>query len=138
MMAGFWQALAVVALFALVGPLAGVLVFTLLVTLLTMIDGDDIGLLFVYGALAFLPLAYLVGGMQAAAVGLVTAAFAWRRGSAPAAVPVVAALVIGALVASRDHEHWGVTAVLVAVHGLAALACWALARLAFGWPAKCY
>lgn len=128
------QALGIVATFVLVGPPVGALVFALIVTLFTMIEGDDIGMLFVYGALAFLPLAWLVGGLQAAAVGLATAAFAWRRGSAPAAVPAVAALVVGAFAASRNHEQWDVTAVLVAVHVLAALACWALLRLAPGRP----
>jgi len=129
------QALGIVVLFVFVGPPAGALVFALIVTLFTMIDGDDIGLLFVYGTLAYLPLAYLVGGMQAAAVGLATAAFAWRKGSAPAAVPAVAALVVGAFAASRNHEQWDMTAVLIAVHVAAALACWALLRLALGRPA---
>lgn len=126
------QALGIVATFVLVGPPVGALI----VTLFTLIEGGDIGLLFVYGTLAFLPLAYLVGGMQAAAVGLATAAFAWRWGSAPAAVPAVAALVVGAFAASRNHEQWDVAATLIAVHVLAALASRALLRLAPGWPAR--
>ena len=128
------RALTIVALFVVVGPLAGALVFSLIVTLTTMIDGDDVGLLFVYATLAFLPLAYLIGGAQAAAVGLVTAVYAWRRGGAPALVPAAAALVIGAVVASRDHEQWDMTATLIAVHVLSALLCWALLRAVLpGW-----
>lgn len=129
----FPQAVAVVAIFVLVGPLVGALAFAVLITLLAALEGDGVGLLFVYATLAFLPLAYLVGGAQAAVTGLVTAAFAWREGHAPAWVPLAAALAAGAVLASRDHEEWILSAVLIAVHLLSALACWLLARGALDW-----
>lgn len=130
------QAVAVVAIFVLAGPLAGALAFAVLMTLLTMLEGDNAGMLFVYAALAFLPLAYLIGGAQAAVTGLVTAAFAWRNGSAPAWVPLAAALAAGAVGASRSHEDWQATAILLAVHLLSALFCWLLARSALGWNGR--
>ena len=122
------QALVVFALFLLVGPLAGAFFFALLVTLVSAIEGEGLGLLFLYGTLAFLPLAYLVGGLQAAFVGLATALFGWFKGAPPAWVPVAAALAAGGLVAARSHEQWDLTAALVAVHVLAAFVCWALTR----------
>lgn len=127
------QAVAVVAIFVLAGPLVGALVFALLITLLSVLEGDSASMLFVYAAFAFLPLAYLIGGAQAAVTGVVTAAYAWRRGRAPAWVPLAGALAAGAILASRDHEDWTATAILIAVHVLSALACWLLARAVLGW-----
>lgn len=127
------QALAIVVIFVLIGPLVGALAFAVLLTLVTALDDPGVGLLFVYATLAFLPLAYLIGGAQAAATGIVTAVFAWRRGSAPLWVPLSAALVTGIVFASREHENWSDTAILLAVHLLSALACWLVARAALGW-----
>lgn len=129
------QAMTIVTIFVLVGPVVGALVFGVLVTVFAFADAPEIGIAFVYLAIAFFPLAYLAGGAQALFAGIVTASVAWRRGSAPLWVPLGAALAAGALVASRGHEHWDVTAILLAVHLLSAWVCWLLLRRALGWAA---
>ena len=129
------QALTIVTIFVLVGPVVGALVFGVLVTVFAFADAPEIGIAFVYLAIAFFPLAYLVGGAQALFAGIVTASVAGRRGSAPLSVPLGAALAAGALVASRSHERWDATAILLAVHLLSAWVCWLLLRRALGWAA---
>lgn len=135
------RAFAVVAVFALIGPLVGALVFGVLVGIVTFVEDAGAGFASVstgagifLAAVAFYPLAYLVGGVQALFVGLVTAVAAWRSsGDVPWWIPLTAALAAGGLVASRNHESWAMTAILLAVHILPALACWALLRRALGW-----
>lgn len=127
------QAVAIVAIFVLVGPLAGALIFAVLIMLRSVTDDPAMGMVFVYATIAFLPLAYFIGGAQAAITGLVTAIYAWRKGSAPVWVPLAAALAAGSVIASRNHEDWEVTALLLAVHALSAVACWLLARGMLGW-----
>ncbi len=104
------RSLGIVAIFVLAGPLVGALAFGVFFALFAFADDPEIGLAFVYLAGAFFPLAYLAGGMQALAVGIVTAAAAWRSGSAPLRVTLAAAL--------------GMTFVLIAVHAVSAWACW--------------
>lgn len=117
------RSLGIVAIFVLAGPLVGALAFGVFFALFAFADDPEIGLAFVY----------LAGGMQALAVGIVTAAAAWRSGQAPLRVTLAAALAVGAVVASRSHEDWGTTFALIAVHAVSAWACWLLAR---GWPGR--
>ena len=121
-------ALVVVAVFALVGPAISALVFGLLFTVVAAFTEPGIGLMFVYASIIFLPLAYLIGGLQAAFAGAVTALVVWRQGSAPFWVPLAAALLAAAFVVARAHEDWVDSAIMIAVHALSALACWALLR----------
>ena len=78
------------------------------------------------GLLAFFPLAYLVGGLQAAFAGAATAIAIWREGFAPLWVPLVAAGAAGFVAASRSYESRDAAVILVATHILSALACWAM------------
>lgn len=129
------RSLGIVAIFVLAGPLVGALAFGVFFALFAFADDPEIGLAFVYLAVAFFPLVYLAGGMQALAVGIVTAAAAWRSGRAPLRVTLAAALAVGAVVASRSHEDWGTTFVLLAVHAVSAWACWLLVCRWPGWDA---
>lgn len=120
------HALIVFAVFVLVGPPVGALVFGLLFTAVTALTEPGIGMMFVYASIIFMPLAYLIGGFQAAFAGAVTALVVWRRGYAPFWVPLAAALLAAIVTVSRDHEDLVSTAIMIAVHVLSALVCWAL------------
>lgn len=97
------RALAAFAVFLLVGPAIGAAVFAVLFTLLLAAADAGVGLLVVYATLAFFPLAYLVGGLQAAFAGAA-----------------------GFVAASRSYESRDAAVILVATHILSALACWAV------------
>ena len=120
------HALVVFAVFVLVGPPVGALVFGLIFTAVAALTEPGIGLMFVYASIIFMPLAYLIGGLQAAFAGAVTALVVWRRGYAPFWVPLAAALLGAIVTVSRNHEDWVDSAIMIAVHVLSALACWAL------------
>ena len=120
------RALSALAIFVLVGPAIGAAIFAVLMTLLLAVADAGLGLAVVYLTLAFFPLAYLVGGLQAAFVGAATAVAIWRKGFAPLWVPLLAATAAGSLAASRAHESWDATAILLATHILSALVCWAM------------
>lgn len=124
------RALYAFLIFLLVGPMAGALAFGLLVTAVTLATEPDIGLTFLYAAIVFAPLAYLTGGVQAAFTGAVAGAAILRQGRAPLWIVLGAALVAGAFHAARAHEDWWMTAIMLAVHLVAALACWFVVRLA--------
>ncbi len=120
------RALGPFAVFLLVGPAIGAAIFAVLVTLLLAAADAGVGLLVIHATLAFFPLAYLVGGLQAAFAGAATAIAIWRNGSAPLWTPLVAAGAAGLVAASRSYESRDAAIILVATHVLSALACWAM------------
>ena len=124
------KALYAFLIFLFVGPLFGALAFGLLVTAASLVTDPNIGLSALYASIVFAPLAYLIGGLQAGVAGAATGAAILRWGYAPRWASLGAALVAGALYVSRAHEEWSVSAILIAVHLLAALACWLIVRAA--------
>lgn len=114
--------------FLLLGPPIGALAYGLLLTVVTVFTDPGMGLTIIVAALAFLPLAYLIGGLQAAFTGLVSANAVWRTGRLSPWPPLAAALMAAGFHVARAHEDTAISAILVAVHLAAAGACWLVAR----------
>ena len=126
------RALGALALFVLAGPAIGAVTFGILATVATYFVEPDVGLTFLFASLIFMPLAYVIGGIQAVFVGTLTAIAIWRTGRAPLWLPVAAAAVSATFHIARAHEDVGVSAILLAVHVIAAACCWLILRAALG------
>jgi len=122
--------IAIVAVFALLGPPIGTVLFALLVLAAGTagLFPEGTGYILSYGALLLLPLSYMIAGLQALVTGLVTALWIFRRTSAPWFVPVGAALLAGIVDALKSEPDLSMQAVLLAVHAGTALICWLIAR----------
>lgn len=122
------RAVAVFLIYLFAGPLFGALTFGVLLTIVMAFSQPGLGLTMFYASILFFPLAYLVGGIQAAAVGAAAALATWRHGTAPLWLPLGVALVAAGFHVARAHENASDSLVLVAVHVVSASACWLLTR----------
>lgn len=90
------------------------------------------GLVMAAMALLFLPLAFMMGGLQALLAGLASAWQLRRDGIAGYPLPLAAALLGGAVYAWRNGEDPLHSAIMVATHAVAALCCTAVLRAYLG------
>ena len=127
------QAIVTFAVFVLLGPPIGSLAFGVIATVVSAFTDPDIGLLPLKVSIFFIALGYMVGGLQAAFAGAVTAVAVWRNGFAPFWVPLAASVLAGIVMAVRVHEKLSVTATLISIHVAAALGCWLILRFALRW-----
>ncbi|MCO5145245.1 MAG: hypothetical protein M9895_03585 [Aquamicrobium sp.] len=122
------RAIAVFLIYLFAGPLFGALTFGILITIAMAFSQPGLGLTMLYASILLFPIAYLVGGIQAAAVGAAAALATWRRGAAPLWLPLGVALVAAGFHVARVHENASDSLILVAVHVVSASACWLAAR----------
>jgi len=136
--------LGIVAVFALLGPAVGTLSVSMVLAMAALSAGlAEAGLLaqgkivlgsLLLGSVFGLPLAYLIGAVPAAAVGLAVALWERWRGSLPLGVPLGLALVLGLLAASRAGGFGTTDPAPAAPLGLliaylaGALVCWLVVR----------
>jgi hypothetical protein len=140
----------IVAVFALLGPPVGALVFMLLllgVSLASAVQGETgtgrmMAGTMLLGIVFALPLSYLVGGLSALVMGIFAAV--WDAGNRRISLRLClgVGLVLGALAASRPGGLYGATEgerfaqiALLLAHLVAAGVCGAVVRALFG-PAK--
>ena len=122
------RALLVFLIYVFMGPPVGALSFGVLLTAVSAFTEPGIGLTFIYASIILLPLAYAVGGVQAAVVGAAAALSTWRHGSVAPWLPLGVALVTAGFHVARAHEDWLTSGILVAVHLAAAFGCWLIVR----------
>lgn len=122
------RAIAVFLIYLLAGPLFGALAFGVLITIATAFLEPGLGLTMLYASIMLFPLAYLVGGIQAAAVGAAAALATWRQGAAPLWLPLGVALVAAGFHVARIHENAIDSLILIAVHLISAAICWLVTR----------
>lgn len=118
------RALAVFLIYLFAGPLFGALTFGILITIVMAFSQPGLGLTMLYASILFFPIAYVIGGIQAAAVGAAAALATWRYGAAPLWLPLGVALVAAGFHVARVHENASDSLILVAVHVVSASACW--------------
>ena len=131
-------AVMVFAIFALMGPPIAALIF---MGILPLIEGRPFGpesiddLVRGIGRLA--AIAYVFGGLQMAATGLVAALWLFfRRGARVSFVPVLLAALVLAITAvlvlaypmSMPAPDPGIVAIVIALHVGAAVGCWVIAN----------
>lgn len=133
MSARFSHTLFVVLIFILLGPLLGAMLYALLMTLISVLENPDSSMNFIMTSLAFLPVAYFIGGAQALVVGIITAIRVWRHGSTPLWVPVLTAFIAAIIIQGRAFESSMQAFVSVSIHISAAALCWLVPRYALGW-----
>ncbi len=131
-------ALLVVLVFAVLGPPVGALAFGVMVAAAApfFAPDDGLGLLVLYGVVLLLPVAWMVGGLQAVLTGAATALWSWRHGAVPLRIPLIAACVLAAISVARSGETLDVAVLLFAAHPVAAAASWLVCARLLGWPAR--
>ncbi len=121
--------LSIVALFGLVGPPLGALLFAAISILGQFAIPDSMGPLLFYGSLMLLPLSYLIGGLQALASGVAMALWVGvRKIPSPWWVPVSVGIAGGLFYSLESEIDLAVNAIIVIVHGLTAFLCWLFTR----------
>lgn len=137
---GWKRLLAIVAIFAGIGPLIGLAVFGAALAARGIVTGKGTDSLYlipfflIYG----LMFAHLVGGPYAAVAGLATAALAWWRGRVAWWMALFVGLATWAawlyftrgMVLTVPQPADDIMLETLAVHALSTLACW---RLAVAW-----
>lgn len=127
---GYGQALAIVAIFVVVGPPVGALSFSLLGgagALLTGQTPSTAGMIF-YGGLLSIVLAWFVGGIQAALAGAATALFAFFTGRVSILIAMAAGFVCGLVYIYGEDLDVAFSVLLLCVHVVSSLVCALIAR----------
>ncbi len=130
------SAVAILLVFTLLGPLFG----TLVAGLMLSVEGgvlrpdDSIGVVPLLLVIVYFPIAYLAGGLQAIATGVVAAGMALWRGRLEWWPAILAAAVLSVFTALRADGDGFVTATMVATHVGAAALCLLVCRLMLGRP----
>lgn len=129
------SALAIFLIVVLLGPIFGAVVFGLLLGLhLALTEPGLPSGLPVLGSIIFIPLAYIVGGLQALATGVVASLSSLRAGRLSWLPALAVAAIAGAIHASREHvaDDWSFTVILFLANVLAAALCLTVCRLMLG------
>ena len=132
------ECLATFFVFLMVGPPIGGIVFALTMALLPSVSGvpfgdgsDTAGQISVgiFIGLFAIPFSYMVGGLQAAAMGLAHAVYGWFRGRQPFwFAAVMAAVVFAGSLISGMADASELFFPMLLVHVIPALLCWLIAR----------
>lgn len=127
----------IVVLFLVAGPPVGAVAFSLLGgagAWATGQPGGTAGLVF-YGGLLAVVVSWAVGGIQAAATGILVALSAVKRRRYSPTIAAVAGLAIGlayhVIHLADEAPGFGLAALMVAVHGVSAVVCNAIAGRLF-------
>jgi len=125
---GHW--LVILGVFAVAGPVIGTLIFVVLMMAASAVGAipAELAPLVGYGALILLPLTFVIGGVQAVGSGLAVALWmAARRRDTPWWLPAGVAAAGSGFYLGRTDFALGEQAIVLAVHVLAAVACWGIA-----------
>jgi hypothetical protein len=125
------------AIFAALGPAIGAFALGLILTVAQPQIGEaGVPGMFLYAAVANMPLAYVAGGVQAIAAGAATAGYALHfERSPPWQVPFFAAGIAGLIyMVMRGMADVALLPLsVIAAHLVAGVACWLVASYLLGW-----
>ena len=133
-MAGLRAFVAIVGVFLLLGPPLGSLTFSLVGAagaLITRQPPGTAGMMFYGGLLSFV-LSWLVGGIQAAVAGAITAAYALRTGRFSWLLAIVSGLVPALVYVYREDLAGAFGLLILTVHVVPAVICTGIAKAMWG------